>query len=58
MRLLDKYGGGIVAGKAIMAMVGVDCGPCRPPLGSLSARQCGALRGELKKLGFFAAVNG
>ena len=58
MRLLDQYGGGIVAGKAIMAMVGVDCGPCRPPLGTLSARRWTALHRGLKKLGFFSAVNG
>jgi N-acetylneuraminate lyase len=56
MALLGKYDGGIVSGKAIMAMVGVDCGPCRPPFGKFPAKKRDALRAELAKLGFFSAV--
>jgi N-acetylneuraminate lyase len=56
MRLLGKYDGGIVSGKAIMAMVGVDCGPCRPPFGPFPAAKRKALRAELAALGFFSAV--
>ena len=32
---LNKFGGPIAAGKALMKQVGVDCGPCRLPLKNL-----------------------
>ena len=41
------------ATKAVMAMLGVDVGPARLPIASLTAEQAGKLRGELEKLGFF-----
>ena len=56
MLLVQKYGGGITAGKAIMAAVGVDCGPCRMPLSPLAAKGHTALRAELDALDFFAEV--
>jgi N-acetylneuraminate lyase len=48
--------GGIAGGKAIMAMVGSDCGPPRPPLERLSSEQTAALRSELDQLDFFTAI--
>lgn len=45
--------GGLVAGKAIMRMIGLDCGPARLPLRSLSESKATELRSELEKLGFF-----
>ncbi len=39
--------------KAIMAMVGLDCGPPRLPIASISVEQIASLRGDLQKLGFF-----
>ncbi len=39
--------------KQIMAMLGIDCGPCRLPLPSMDAGQAGPLRTELDALGFF-----
>jgi N-acetylneuraminate lyase len=45
--------GGLAAGKAMMKMVGIDCGPVRLPLRSLSDEQCRALRAELERIGFF-----
>ncbi|MCG8583259.1 MAG: dihydrodipicolinate synthase family protein [Pirellulales bacterium] len=41
------------AQKAIMSMVGPDCGPCRLPLRSLTARQTELLRKDLEAIGFF-----
>ena len=32
VNILNKYGGPIAAGKALMMQVGVDCGPCRLPI--------------------------
>jgi N-acetylneuraminate lyase len=32
VEVLNKYGGAIAAGKALMKHVGVDCGPCRLPI--------------------------
>jgi N-acetylneuraminate lyase len=54
--LLQKYGGGISAGKSIMAQVGVDCGPFLPPLSPLAAKGHAGLRADLDALDFFAKV--
>jgi len=40
------------AAKAVMAMVGVDCGPVRPPLAALAPAQTEAVRTALERLGF------
>jgi N-acetylneuraminate lyase len=48
--------GGLPAGKAIMKMIGLDCGPVRPPLQSLSSAAFETLRQELKAIGFPAAT--
>jgi len=45
--------GGVRAGKAIMKMIGIDCGPVRLPLRSLDDEERRALRGELERIGFF-----
>lgn len=45
--------GGLPAGKAMMAMIGCDCGPARLPLRALSAAQCARLRADLKRIGYF-----
>ena len=44
--------GGLPAGKAMMGMVGLDCGPVRPPLKILSAEELRAFRSELELVGF------
>jgi N-acetylneuraminate lyase len=46
--------GGLPAGKAIMKLVGLDCGPVRLPLTSLDAAQQEKLRQQLEAIGFFA----
>jgi len=40
------------AGKAIMAMRGVDCGPVRPPLVPLKPQKLAELKSKVKKLSF------
>lgn len=44
--------GGLPAGKAIMRLLGLDCGPVRLPLRSLTAVQEKALAEDLEKAGF------
>ncbi len=44
--------GGLPAGKAMMRLIGLDCGPVRPPLVSLSDVDFTRLRAELAKVGF------
>jgi N-acetylneuraminate lyase len=46
--------GGLVAGKAMMKLVGLDCGPVRPPLSNLTPEQFDAMRVELDRIGFFS----
>jgi len=43
----------LTAMKRVMAMVGVDCGPCRLPQGRLDGAQEKQLKGDLDALGFF-----
>lgn len=45
--------GGLAAGKAMMKLIGIDCGPVRLPLRNLSPMQEAALYDALKALGFF-----
>lgn len=46
-----RYGGELAGFKAASGIVGVDCGPCRPPLRSPDAVQMAQLRGDLERLG-------
>jgi N-acetylneuraminate lyase len=52
IEVLRKYGE-IPVAKAIMTMMGVDCGPARTPLGKLSSEQVEAIRRELRGLDVF-----
>jgi len=45
--------GGLPAAKAMMKMIGLDCGPVRLPQRNLTARQCDQLKAELEQIGFF-----
>ena len=48
-----KYGGSIVAGKPMMKLIGIDCGPTRLPLKKLSENEFSKLKNELNEVGFF-----
>lgn len=49
--------GFIGAAKAVMKMLGVDVGPARLPISSLSATQAATLRQELEAIGFFEWIS-
>lgn len=44
--------GGLPAGKAMMKLIGLDCGPVRPPLRNLTPAECETLERELAAVGF------
>ena len=44
--------GGLPANKAMMKMIGLDCGPMRPPLKNLTAEECESFRQALERVGF------
>jgi N-acetylneuraminate lyase len=46
--------GGLPAGKAIMRLIGMDCGPVRLPLRNLTDADVARLRAALEAAGFFA----
>ena len=54
--ILNKYGGGVRAGKVIMEFLGIDCGPCRLPIKNLSGNEKVAFKNELSDLGFFTLL--
>jgi N-acetylneuraminate lyase len=50
--VLERFGV-LPAGKAIMKMIGLDCGPSRLPQRPPSDDECDQLRAELERIGFF-----
>lgn len=57
MDIISRYGGGIVAGKAIMNLCGVPCGQCRLPLPALSDDTVTLIEKELNEINFFDYVH-
>jgi len=55
IQTIDAIGahGYLPAAKAVMEMLGVACGPARPPLGNLTESDKSKLRNELEEIGFF-----
>ena len=43
--------------KALMGMLGVDCGPARPPLPQMTDEKLNALRKDLEIVGFFEWID-
>lgn len=54
--IISKFGGGIVAGKAIMELCGLPCGPCRLPLPHFSRESLKLMEKELAAINFFDYV--
>ena len=48
--------GGLPAGKAMMGMIGLDCGPMRPPMKNLSPEELKIFRSDLEQVGFPAKI--
>jgi N-acetylneuraminate lyase len=49
--------GGLPAGKAMMKMIGLDCGPVRAPLQNLSPEALKSLTNELEQIGFLSIAS-
>ncbi len=48
MNIISKHGGGIIAGKHLMKIAGMDCGPCRLPLRTINEDEATEMIEELK----------
>ena len=57
VQILNKYGGGVRAGKAIMELIGIDCGPCRLPIRKFTDAEKASLKKELLDVGFIKLLN-
>ncbi len=55
--VLVKYRGNIMGGKRIMKFLGLDCGPNRIPLQTISKSEEKELRKDLEAIGFFEFCN-
>ena len=51
VKIIIKYGGGVRGGKAIMKLIGVDCGDCRLPIHSFSENEYELLKSDLQSIG-------
>lgn len=52
VRIIVKFGG-LRAQKAMMKLIGMDCGTVRLPLNSFTSEECTLLEKDLKKIDFF-----
>lgn len=52
VNVIIRYGGGVRGGKAIMNLIGIECGECRSPLASFGKEEYAALRGDLEQIGY------
>lgn len=52
VKIIIKYGGGVRGGKAIMNLIGIECGDCRLPIAPFSDEEYKMLREELARIDF------
>jgi N-acetylneuraminate lyase len=52
IRILNRYPFHSAV-KAVLEMLGIDCGPCRLPIAAIRPEDVAPLRGELDSIGFF-----
>ncbi|MDU1891549.1 MAG: dihydrodipicolinate synthase family protein [Dysgonomonas sp.] len=52
VEVIIKYGGGVRGGKAIMNLIGIECGNCRLPILPLSEKEENSLKEDLRKIKF------
>ena len=57
INVLVKYGGNVTAGKRMMKFIGLDCGPNRLPIQSITDDQEKMMKKELSNIGFFEFCN-
>ena len=53
VEVIIKYGGGVRGGKAIMKLIGIDCGDCRLPITPFSTHEYETLKDDLDAINFF-----
>lgn len=53
VKIIIKYGGGVRGGKAIMNLIGIDCGVCRLPIAPCTQQEYQSLENDLQQVGFF-----
>ncbi|WP_339716055.1 dihydrodipicolinate synthase family protein [uncultured Kriegella sp.] len=54
--ILIRYHGALVSGKALMGLLGIDCGACRKPMPQLTPDERVNFESELRDWGFFEMV--
>lgn len=52
VRVIIRHGGGVRGGKAIMNLLGLDCGDCRLPFAPYTDEEMQTLADELRRIGF------
>jgi N-acetylneuraminate lyase len=53
VKVIIKYGGGVRGGKAIMKLIGIDCGECRLPISRFTEGEYESLKSDLEEINFF-----
>ena len=53
VKVIIKYGGGVRGGKAIMNLLGIECGECRLPMNRFTEAEYKELREDLEAIDFF-----
>lgn len=53
VEVLIRYGGGVRAGKAIMKLIGINCGNCRLPIKPFSTGEYEKMKNDLNAIRFF-----
>lgn len=54
VKIIIRHGGGVRGGKAIMNLLGIECGTCRRPLTPWGENELETLRKELENIDFFS----
>jgi len=54
VKIIIRYGGGVRGGKAIMNLIGINCGNCRLPIKAFSEKEYSSLRNDLNNTSSFA----
>lgn len=55
VKVIIKYGGGVRGGKAIMNLIGIECGDCRLPITPFSDGEYQSLKQDLTNIDFFSS---
>lgn len=56
VKVIIKYGGGVRGGKAIMNLLGIECGECRTPMNKFTADEYAELKKDLEAIDFFNKI--